>query len=809
MKISYNWLKEYLEFNENHESIGDKLTSLGLEVEGITKFESIPGGLNGVVVGKTKSIKKHPNADRLNITSVDVGGDELLQIVCGAPNVDKNQTVAVATVGTTLFPNNEKLKIKKSKIRGEISNGMICGQDELNLGEYDDGIMILDDEYKAGSPLSEIFNVETDWIFEIGLTPNRADAMSHFGVARDLRAKLIHEGNNLELKTPSVSNFAIDKGTKKIKINVEDIISTPRYCGIVMENITVKESPKWLQNKIISIGLSPINNIVDITNYVMHDIGQPLHAFDYDKIEGQTINVKKYQKEIKFKTLDDIERLINSNDLTISDSKKPLCLAGIFGGIDSGISEKTSTIFIESAFFDPVTVRKSAKHHNLSTDSSYRFERGIDPNTTKYALKRAVLMIKEICTGSIVSSDLIDLYPKPFEDTQIILGFEKIEKTIGQKIEKEVLKNIISSLDIKINSITESNLGLSIPNYRNDVKREADVIEEILRIFGYDNINSSVKINQSIILEKNNHKNKLIDLISNHLVSLGFYEIMTNSLISDKKNNLNKDTKGLKNVDVLNYSSIDQSQLRSSMIFSGLDVLKYNINRKKNNLKLFEVGKEYHKSDDGKYVEIEKLALFICGFKNDNHWNTLEKKSDYFFLKGIIKSITDRLGFSNVKSKPITSDNISDGETIFYNKSEILSFGLISKDVCEYFDINEKVLYAEIDVKTVLDKYSIKPVQFKSISKFPEVTRDLSILIDDDLNFDKIYKTTKQIDQNLIKDVSLFDVFEGKNLPKNKKSYGISFKLQDNKKTLSENEIEKVMGKIISRLKKEFNAELR
>ena len=809
MKISYNWLKEYLEFNENHESIGDKLTSLGLEVEGITKFESIPGGLNGVVVGKTKSIKKHPNADRLNITTVDVGGDELLQIVCGAPNVDKNQTVAVATVGTTLFPNNEKLKIKKSKIRGEISNGMICGQDELNLGEYDDGIMILDDKYKAGSPLSEIFNVETDWIFEIGLTPNRADAMSHFGVARDLRAKLIHEGNNLELKTPSVSNFAIDKRTKKIKINVEDIISTPRYCGIVMENITVKESPKWLQNKIISIGLSPINNIVDITNYVMHDIGQPLHAFDYDKIEGQTINVKKYQKEIKFKTLDDIERLINSNDLTISDSKKPLCLAGIFGGIDSGISEKTSTIFIESAFFDPVTVRKSAKHHNLSTDSSYRFERGIDPNTTKYALKRAVLMIKEICTGSIVSSDLIDLYPKPFEDTQIILGFEKIEKTIGQKIEKEVVKNIISSLDIKINSITESNLGLSIPNYRNDVKREADVIEEILRIFGYDNINSSVKINQSIILEKNNHKNKLIDLISNHLVSLGFYEIMTNSLISDKKNSLNKDTKGLKNVDVLNYSSIDQSQLRSSMIFSGLDVLKYNINRKKNSLKLFEVGKEYHKGDDGKYIEIEKLALFICGFKNDNRWNTLEKKSDYFFLKGIIKSITDRLGFSNVKSKPITSDNISDGETIFYNKSEILSFGLISKDVCEYFDINEKVLYAEIDVKTVLDKYSIKPVQFKSISKFPEVTRDLSILIDDDLNFDKIYKTTKQIDQNLIKDVSLFDVFEGKNLPKNKKSYGISFKLQDNKKTLSENEIEEVMGKIISRLKKEFNAELR
>ena len=809
MKISYNWLKEYLEFDENYESIGDKLTSLGLEVEGITKFESIPGGLDGVVVGKTKSIKKHPNADRLNITTVDIGEDELLQIVCGAPNIDKNQTVAVATVGTTLFPNNEKLKIKKSKIRGEISNGMICGQDELNLGEYDDGIMILDDKYKAGSHLSKIFNIETDWIYEIGLTPNRADAMSHYGVARDLRAKLLHEGNNLELKTPSVSNFSVDKRTKNIKINIEDDISTPRYCGIVMENITVKESPKWLQNKISSIGLTPINNIVDITNYVMHDIGQPLHAFDYDKIEEQTIRVKKYGKEIKFKTLDDVERIINSNDLTISDSKKPLCLAGIFGGIDSGISEKTNTIFIESAFFDPVSVRKSAKHHNLSTDSSYRFERGVDPNTVKYALKRAVLMIQEICNDSIVCSDLIDLYAKPFEDTQIILGFEKIEKIIGQKIEKEIVKKIISSLDIKINSITESNLGLSIPSYRNDVKREADVIEEILRIYGYDNINSATKINQSLILEKNNHKNKLIDLISNHLVSLGFNEIMTNSLISDKKNKLNQDFKNLKNIDILNHSSIDLSQLRNSMIFSGLDVLKYNINRKKNNLKLFEVGKEYYKDDDGKYIEVEKLALFIYGLKVNNHWNINEKKSDYFFLKGIIESITDRLGFGNVKFKPKTTDNISEGETIFYNKSEILSFGLINKDICEYFDINENVLYAEIDVKAALDKYSIKPVQFKSISKFPEVSRDLSILIDHDLNFDKIYKTTKQINQKLIKDVSLFDVYEGKNLPKNKKSYGISFKIQDNNKTLSETEIEEVMGKIISQLKKEFNVELR
>ena len=809
MKISYNWLKEYLDFKEDHESIAEKLTSLGLEVEGITKFQSIPGGLEGVVIGKTKSIKKHPNADRLKITTVDIGQDELIQIICGAPNVDKNQTVAVATAGTTLYPNNEKLKIKKSKIRGEVSNGMICGQDELNLGEFDQGIMILDDKYKAGMPLSEIYNIESDWIYDIGLTPNRADAMSHYGTARDLRARLLHEGNKIELKTKSVSNFIVDNRTKNIKINVDENSSAPRYCGIVMDNIIVQESPKWLQNKIISIGLTPINNIVDITNYILHDIGQPLHAFDYDKIENQTINVKKYKKEIKFKTLDEVERTLSSQDLTISDSKKPLCLAGIFGGIDSGISEKTTSIFIESAYFDPITVRKSAKHHNLSTDSSYRFERGVDPNISKYALKRAVLMIKEVCKDSIVSSDLIDLYPKPIEDIQIILGFDKIENIIGQKIDKEIIKNIISSLDIKVNSITESNLGISIPSYRNDVTREADVIEEILRIYGYNNIQSSKKINQSIKLEEANHKNKIIETTSNHLVSLGFHEIITNSLISAKNNALNNDIENLLNVDVLNFSSIDQAQLRNSMIFSGLNVIKHNINRKRSNLKLFEVGKEYHKKKDNKYEESEKLAIFICGNRNNINWNSNEKKSDYFYLKGVVKSIIQKLGFNNVKSKPIIKNNIYEGETISFNKSEIVSFGLIDKSLCQNFDLEIDILYAEIDLKTILNKYSNKPIQFKSISKFPEVTRDLSILIDNELKFEKIHRAIKQINQKLIKEITLFDVYDGENLPKNKKSYGISFKIQDAEKTLSDAEIEDIMNKVIEKLKKEFSAELR
>jgi len=809
MKISYNWLKEYLNFKDNHESIGEKLTSLGLEVEGITKFESIPGGLEGVVVGKTKSVKKHPNADRLKITTVDVGADELLQIVCGAPNVDKNQTVAVATSGTTLYPNNEKIKIKKSKIRGEISNGMICGQDELNLGEFDHGIMILDDKHKPGTPLKKLFDVDTDWIYEIGLTPNRADAMSHYGTARDLRARLLHEGKNLELKTPSVSNFSIDKRTKNIKINIDDNSLTPRYCGIVMENIKIDNSPEWLQNKIISIGLSPINNIVDITNFVMHDLGQPLHAFDYEKIEGETINVKKHNKNIKFKTLDEVEREITKDDLMICNSKKPMCIAGIFGGIDSGVSKETNTIFIESAYFDPISVRKSAKHHNLSTDSSYRFERGVDPNTTKYALKRAVLMIKEICKGSIVSSDLIDLYPKTLEDTQIILGFDKIQKIIGQKIEKETIKNIVSSLDIKINSITESNLGLSIPHFRNDVKREADVIEEILRIYGYNNIESSKKVNQTIILNKENIKNKIVDSISNHLVSIGFYEMMTNSLVSNQKNELNKDDNDLQNVNILNFSSADQSQLRNSMIFSGLDVIKYNLNRKKNNLKLFEIGKEYHKSNNGKYLEKEKLSVFIYGDRNNLNWNTQNKKSDFFYLKGVVNSIIKKIGFNSVKSKPLTTNNIQEGETIYYQKSEILSYGIINDKICKKFEINENVLYAELDVNMIIDKYSDQPIHFKKISKFPEVSRDLSILIDKEVRFEDIYKTVRQINQKLIKEISLFDVFQGKNLPDDKKSYGIAFKIQDNDKTLSESEIEGLMKKIISKIEKDFKAELR
>ena len=805
MNISYNWLKEYLDFDLDHNSVAEILTDLGLEVEGISKYESIPGSLEGVVVGKITSLKDHSNADRLKITTVDIGEKNELQIICGAPNVKNKLTVAVATNGTTLYPNGEKLKIKKAKIRGELSNGMICGEDELNLGPSTSGIMVLDENIKAGTKLNSIYKIYSDWIFEIGLTPNRADAMSHLGVARDLRARLIHNGFNLDLKTPSVTNFRVEKRTKNIKIHVEDENLAKRYCGIVLENIEVCESPSWLKNKLKSIGINPINNIVDATNYVMMDVGQPLHAFDYEKIEENQVIIKRSSKKLKLKTLDEIERTITTDDLLICDSKKPMCLAGVFGGLDSGVSQKTNTIFLESAFFDPVSVRKSAKYHNLSTDSSYRFERGIDPNLTKFALKRAVLLIKEICPESVISSDLIDLYPKKIEDTQIILGFDKIKRIVGQNIEKETIKNIISSLDIKINSITESNLGLAIPPYRNDVKREADVIEEILRVYGYNNIKSSIKLNQSIVIEKKNLKNKLENIISNHLVSLGFYEIITNSLVAERFNKENP-----KSVKILNSQSSDLSNLRTSMIFSGLNVISHNVNRQNDNLKLFEFGKVYSNNSKSKYSEKNITGIFVCGNKNsESSWNSEKKSVDFYYLKGIVQSIIKMVGIENIIYDEFSNKYYDYAESISVGKDMIFKYGLISSSQTSSIEIENEVFYAELDYDKIEKHIDTKPKIFKKVSKFPIVSRDISILVDDNIKFRNIQESIKKVNQGLIKKVSLFDVYRGKNLPAGKKSYGIGFKISDKTKTLSVEEIDSLINKIIVSLEKNFGAMLR
>ncbi len=808
MKISYNWLKQFLNLKDTVEDTADMLTELGLEVEDILDFKSIKGGLKGVVIGKVRTCKKHPNADRLKITTVNIGLNEDVQIICGAPNVDSNQTVAVATTGTKLYSNDDCWTIQKSKIRGEISDGMICGEDELGLGESHEGIMLLDKKYEAGTPLDTIFKIESDKILEIGLTPNRSDAISHYGTARDLRAGLLQRGRKLELMKPSISDFIIDKKLVNIKLEVENSHLAPRYCGIVIDDIVVQESPQWLINRLKSIDITPINNIVDITNYVLHDIGQPLHAFDYNKIHENKISVKTLKNGTKFTALDGIERELTSNDLMICSGNKPLCLAGIYGGLDSGITEKTTSIFLESAYFDPITIRKSSKYHGLNTDASYRFERGVDPNITDLALKRACILIKQICKNSMVSSDITDVYPKRIEEKQIIIGFKNIENLIGKKIDREIIKRIITSLDIKIESITESNLRISIPAYRNDVTREADVIEEVLRIYGYNNIESSKKINRSLILHDQLSKNDIENIIANHLVSLGFSEIITNSLTSPKFNKANKNIKESLHVSVINSSSSDLSSLRNSLMFSGIEALSYNVNRKQSNLKMFEFGKDYIKNNN-KYIEEEKLCLFITGNKSSKNWNKTLHKSDFYYVKGVVSSIIDRLNLSKANSKPTIDKNLKDGETLILNDKPLVSFGFISQNSLDVFDIEQEVYYVEFNWGNVLDSINKGPVLFQEIPKFPEVSRDLSILIDEDTSFESIYNSAYKANKNLIKNISLFDVYIGNNIPKNKKSYGLNFKISDKSKTLSDNEIDHLMKNVTNNLIKEFGAELR
>ncbi|MEJ2113802.1 MAG: phenylalanine--tRNA ligase subunit beta, partial [Flavobacteriaceae bacterium] len=569
MKISYNWIKQFIKINWPAEQTGDLLTDLGLEVEGIEEFQSVKGGLEGVVIGEVLTCEQHPNADRLKVTTVNIGADNPLQIVCGAPNVAKGQKVPVATIGTTLYtPEGESWTIKKGKIRGEESHGMICAEDELGLGESHDGIMVLDEKLKVGIPAAEVFKIENDKVFEIGLTPNRADAMSHYGVARDLKAGLLQKDINVELITPSVSAFHVDSRRLKIDVDVINKDLAPRYCGVTISDIKVESSPTWLQNRLKAIGLSPINNVVDITNYVLHELGQPLHAFDANKINGNKVLVKTLPKGSKFVTLDGTEHELHEDDLMICNAEKPMCIAGVFGGIESGVTESTTSIFLESAYFDPISIRKTAKRHGLNTDASFRFERGIDPNITEYALKRAALMIQNIAGGEI-TSDIVDIYPKKIEDFQVRLSFENAGKLIGEEIPRDIIKRILMSLDIKINNVTETGLGLTVPAYRNVVHREADIIEEVLRVYGYNNVNTTEKINASISNSSKFEDYKVQNIVGNQLVAQGFFEIITNSLTTPKYIDLSNQLKNENNVEMLNPLSNDLSVLRQSLLFSG------------------------------------------------------------------------------------------------------------------------------------------------------------------------------------------------------------------------------------------------
>ncbi len=806
MKISYNWLKQFIKIDLKSEETAAILTDLGLEVETVEKFQSIPGGLEGVVVGHVLSCEKHPDADRLNITKVDLGDGIPVQIVCGAANVAVGQKVPVATIGTKLFDKDgTSFEIKKGKIRGQESHGMICAEDELGLGTNHDGIMILDATLKPGTPCSKVFNIENDEVFEIGLTPNRSDAMSHFGVARDLRASFLQKNPNIELISPSVSTFRIDKRTLKIDVDVKDLKLAPRYCGVTISGITVKESPDWLKNRLKSIGLTPKNNIVDVTNYILHDLGQPLHAFDASKINGKII-VKTVQAGTKFITLDDVERTLHEEDLMICDEKGPLCIAGVFGGKNSAVTESTNSIFLESAYFNPISIRKSAKRHGLNTDASFRFERGIDPNTTEFALKRAALLIKEVAGGEI-TSDIVDIYPKKIEDFPVFLSFEKTAKLIGQELPKETIKKILASLDIKINSFSDAGLGLTIPSYRADVQREVDVIEEILRVYGYNNIIFSKKLNATVANSPRTEDYKMQNIIASQLNSFGFNEMMANSLTTADYIGLSDELKEEFTVRMLNPLSSDLAVMRQSMLFSGLEAVSYNINRRKSDLKLFEFGKTYHKLPSG-YDEPKHLTLFVTGDSANESWTAKQKPSDFFLFKGYITSVLDRLGLHKTITVPAKSDIFGEAIAIASGADTLVEFGTIKKSILKYMDIKHEVFYADFNWNLVLKLIGGK-IKFSEIAKYPEVRRDLALLVDTTIDFDSIYKVAKQSEKSILKEVSLFDVYEGQSLPAGKKSYALSFILQDASKTLTDEQIDKMMNKLQKNFETELGATLR
>jgi phenylalanyl-tRNA synthetase beta chain len=806
MKISYNWLKQFLKIDWKSDEIAALLTDLGLEVEIVEKYQSVKGGLEGIVVGHVLTCVKHPNADRLKVTTVDLGDGVPVQIVCGAANVAAGQKVPVATIGSVLYDKDgNPFTIKKGKIRDEESNGMICAEDELGLGESHDGIMVLDANLKPGTAVAKVFKIENDEIFEIGLTPNRADAMSHLGTARDLRAGLIQSGVNTELITPSVSNFRIDKRTLKIDVDVKDSKLAPRYCGVTISGVKVKPSPEWLQNRLKSIGLNPKNNIVDVTNYVLHELGQPLHAFDASKITGK-VTIKTLPAGTKFTTLDDIERTLHEEDLMICDNNGPMCIAGVFGGKNSGVTENTTNIFLESAYFNPVSIRKTAKRHSLSTDASFRFERGIDPTITEYALKRAALLIQEVAGGEI-TSDVIDIYPKKIEDFPVFLNFAKTAKLIGQELSKEIIKKILASLDIKVNSVTDAGLGLTIPAYRVDVQREIDVIEEILRVYGYNNISFTKKLNATVSNSSRTEDYKVQNIVGNQLNSQGFHEMMANSLTSPEYIALTNMLQEEHNVAMLNPLSNDLSVMRQSLLFSGLEAVSYNINRRNSDLKLFEFGKSYHKFGSD-FTENKHLTLFVSGNRNDESWIDAAKPSGFFLFKGYIDAILSRLGLEKIRTQPVQSDVFAEGVALFAGEELLVEYGTVKKSILKHFDIKQEVLFADFNWNIVLKLVSNK-IKFAEIPKYPEVRRDLALLLDENVAFDAIYKIARQTEKSLLKDIRLFDVYLGKNLPEGKKSYAVSFTIQDNTKTLTDEQIDKVMNKLQKNFATELGASLR
>ncbi len=817
MKISYNWLKQYIDTKLSPEEIAVSLTNCGLEVESLEKYETIKGGLNGVVIGKVITKDKHPDADRLSVTTVDVGTGTLLNIVCGAPNVAAGQKVMVATIGAMLYPTSgEPFEIKKSKIRGAASEGMICAEDEIGLGASHAGVMVLDANAKVGTPAKDYLKIEEDYIFEIGLTPNRADAASHVGVARDLVAVINSENSKLgilnsKLELPSVDAFQTDNTDLNIEVTVEDTTACPRYSGVSMSNIKVGESPEWLKNKLKSIGVRPINNIVDATNYVLHELGQPLHAFDADKITGNKVVVKKLGDKTKFKTLDETDRELSLDDLMICNAESPMCIAGVFGGIESGVTENTTKIFLESAYFNSTSIRKSSKRHSLKTDASFRFERGTDPNITVYSLKRVALLIKEIAGGE-VSSEVVDIYPKKIANHKVPFSFLKCEQMIGKHIDLEIIKKIILSLGIEIEHEGHDALLLSVPAFKVDVTREQDVIEEVLRIYGYNNIEIPTVLNSSLSYSEKPDKEKIQNAVADLLSNNGFSEMMNLSLTKGDYSVKLNSTSPERSVTMMNPLSSDLNALRQTLLFGGLETIAYNQNRKNADLKLYEFGKTYLSIKSGeaaKYVETKHLSLYITGKKQEENWNAKNENVNFYSLKGIVNSVLGRLGLNDIKLSEINNDAFSNGLGFNFNKKTIVEFGSVSKSILKLMDIKQEVFYADFNWDLILDAVMKTNLRYTEVAKFPEVRRDLALLIDKTIKFEQLEQLVYQAEKNILKSVNLFDVYEGEKLPSDKKSYALSFILQDENVTLTDKQIEKIMEKLMKTYKEKAGAEIR
>ena len=824
MNISYKWLKEYVDFDLGAEQVAEALTSIGLEVGSVEEVQAIKGGLQGLVVAEVLTCEPHPNSDHMHVCSVNIGAEEPVQIVCGAPNVAQGQKVIVATLGTKLYDGEECFTIKRSKLRGIESLGMICAEDEIGIGTSHDGIIVLPQEAKVGTPAAEYYGIESDWVIEVDITPNRADACSHYGVARDLSAWLVRNGHKTALHRTDVSSFAADNNDLDIDIVVENAEACPRYCGVTIKGCEVKESPEWLQTKLRTIGVRPINNVVDVTNYVMFAYGQPLHCFDADMIEGKKVVVKTMPEGTPFVTLDGVEHKLSERDLAICNANAPMCIAGVFGGKGSGTYETTKDVLLESAYFNPTWIRKSARRHGLNTDASFRFERGIDPDLQVYALKVAALMVKELAGGT-VSMDIKDIEaPGLAKNFAVDLEYKYAHDLIGKTIPAEVIKEIVTSLDMKITAETESGISLSVPAYRVDVQRPCDVVEDILRIYGYNNVEIPTAVKSSLTIKGEvDRSNKLQNLVSEQLVGEGFREILNNSLTKEAYyNDLTAYPKD-RAVKLLNPLSSDLNVLRQTLLFGGLESIAHNANRKNANLRFFEFGNCYYKNpattEEQKaadtlaaYSEDLHLGLWLTGQRVEASWAHPEEPSSVYELKAYVGHILTRLGapVGKLKQQAGTNDIFAKSLALVDNNGTVvLEFGLVKKALTAAFDISAEVYFADINWTLLMKKTKKHSVNFTEISKFPAVSRDLALLVDKSVEFARIEQIAFAADKKFLKKVTLFDVYEGKNLEAGKKSYAVNFLLQDDTKTMNDKQTDAVMAKIIASLEKQLGAKLR